>query len=1391
MYFLDRFSNTVLTEFNFDTLSLDTDQKAMLLSVAAPNTAPVNAPTPPGPLFATINGDAGDNTLNGTAADDTINGFAGNDTINGGGGTDELNGGDGDDTFIIDIAGVQYLGEWDGGAGHDRLLIEGAGYFDLNATGMDFDNIEEIEFSFFAGGDRTIELYAEEISSSELSDTLHIDGANGGGINNIIIRMDGDLDDTLDISGWTFQDWNNLEEETITIIGDGDDETITGSSQDDIIEGGAGADTLDGGAGIDTLSYAGSSSGVSVALNSGAASNGDAAGDTIIRFENVIGSDFNDNIVANSSVNHLESGGGDDILTMFAANDGAGNSFDGGTGVDTLEIARGGVGLADLRDDTLLNLEILQFDNNGGDPIVDEIQINAVQFSQFQTLEAESHAGSSVTLSIFMDTETILDLSGLTVTGFIEAGDNITITGDADSDIITGSSANDIINGGAGNDTLSDGAGIDILMGGSGDDIFLVNAANNDWASFDDVFDGGEGIDTLQMTGWGFVDVDSVFDLAAGTYTQGSQVAILTNFENFDSSTTDAGSFETVLGTDGDNIIQTGEGANTIDGRGGNDTIVGGLGDDTLIGGSGNDTLDFSGATSGMMFTDFDDNGATAAQDTGQGLDTIRGFETVIGSAFDDVIEMRGESNDSNNVRSVLAGAGNDTVTETFLLPGDSADGGDGVDTFIYDELGEGMIFDMMTGVLTDEFGNLFSSFINFENVMGTNDVNRTDDIKGTDGVNEISGRAGNDTIDGRGGDDILDGGDGDDTFIGGAGADSHDGGAGSDTITYINSASRVIVDLALGGTEGDADGDVYSNIEVLEGSNFNDILTGTAGDDAISALLGNDRIDGGAGDDFLYGGAGADTFLGGAGADFMRGDSGFDSVDYRGATSRVAFNVDTGGTVGDAAGDTYITIERYYASNFSDTITGSDANEFFYGEGGNDTINAGGGIDRIYGGDGNDIQRGQDGNDLLYGSAGNDQMNGGTGFDIASYEFATSRVVLNLASGGTLGDAAGDTYFGIEVVRGSAFNDIIAGNNSANELRGLDGDDTLNGGGGNDRLIGGDGADALNGGTGADIAVYTDASAAVQLDLAGGGSSGEATGDSFSSVEWVWGSDFNDHITGDSANNRLEGRDGDDVLNGASGNDRLLGGDGNDTINGGDGVDTIFGQSGNDILSGGAGNDFFFGSAGGDSMDGGADFDTVSYLASSSGVIVNLQTGGTGGDAAGDSYVSIERVLGTGQDDSIRGSDGDNTLLGNGGNDYLEGGLGTDTLIGGAGTDSYGYNTTNSGSDFINGFSTAGEIIYILGGDAAFDTFAEVMAAGSDAGSNAVFDFGGGNTLTIVGQNLADLDAGDFDFGGTPPAQTLIDIDNFAQEPLSFDEIVELHGSHASQTVFDYNEIG
>ncbi|MBN7786022.1 FG-GAP repeat protein [Ponticoccus gilvus] len=91
-------------------------------------------------------------------------------------------------------------------------------------------------------------------------------------------------------------------------------------------------------------------------------------------------------------------------------------------------------------------------------------------------------------------------------------------------------------------------------------------------------------------------------------------------------------------------------------------------------------------------------------------------------------------------------------------------------------------------------------------------------------------------------------------------------------------------------------------------------------------------------------------------------------------------------------------------------------------------------------------------------------------------------------------------------------------------------------------------------------------------------------------------------------------------------------------------------------------------------SYDGGAGQDVLSYAASTTGISASLLKGrGWGGDAAGDSYIAIERLIGSNSDDflwgdhaanRLEGGLGDDTLVGNGGDDYILAGFGTDVIV-------------------------------------------------------------------------------------------------------------------------------
>ena len=103
--------------------------------------------------------------------------------------------------------------------------------------------------------------------------------------------------------------------------------------------------------------------------------------------------------------------------------------------------------------------------------------------------------------------------------------------------------------------------------------------------------------------------------------------------------------------------------------------------------------------------------------------------------------------------------------------------------------------------------------------------------------------------------------------------------------------------------------------------------------------------------------------------------------------------------------------------------------------------------------------------------------------------------------------------------------------------------------------------------------------------------------------------------------------------------------------------ADSLIGSSAANVLAGGGGNDTLTGLGGADTLNGGNGFDTASYVASASGVVVDLAAGtGAGGDANDDTLISIENVIGSNFIDA---------LFGNAFANILDGGGGTDVLVG------------------------------------------------------------------------------------------------------------------------------
>jgi len=240
------------------------------------------------------------------------------------------------------------------------------------------------------------------------------------------------------------------------------------------------------------------------------------------------------------------------------------------------------------------------------------------------------------------------------------------------------------------------------------------------------------------------------------------------------------------------------------------------------------------------------------------------------------------------------------------------------------------------------------------------------------------------------------------------------------------------------------------------------------------------------------------------------------------------------------------------------------------------------------------------------------------------------------------------------------------------------------------------------------------------QLANLGGGSSGGFAsgnvyntllyqGDTRSLIENVEGGSGNDTIRGNEASNAFSGNGGDDILKGAGGADSLSGNENSDTLKGGGGADAL---------------------------NGGSGIDLATYIDSTEGVTVSLDTGtGLHGTAEGDSLTEIENLVGSDYADTLTGSSEANSLDGGGGNDTLNGGLGLDTLIGGAGNDHYMLGADNDTIDDIDGLDTIfSSISRNLTGYAAIENLI-LQGVGNLNGTgnalvNGIVGTGGNNTL-------------------------------------------------------------
>lgn len=221
------------------------------------------------------------------------------------------------------------------------------------------------------------------------------------------------------------------------LLGDGDDFAYGGSGSEHFV-GGTGNDYLDGGAGSDTADYSDATYGITVnlGLSSRQTIGGGQGEDTLISIENVVGGDYSDTLIGNSSDNKLEGGDGNDVL-------------EGGLGNDVLD---------------------------GGEGAEDTIRFNG---STSVTVKLSEHQPQNTGYGY----DTIINVEN--VDGASGSDD---ITGDDKTNKLYGYGGNDKLVGGGGSDILEGGTGNDTLQGGTGNDT-IRGDTGNDMAVFSGTFE--------------------------------------------------------------------------------------------------------------------------------------------------------------------------------------------------------------------------------------------------------------------------------------------------------------------------------------------------------------------------------------------------------------------------------------------------------------------------------------------------------------------------------------------------------------------------------------------------------------------------------------------------------------------------------------------------------------------------------------------------------------------------------------------------------------------------------------------------------------------------------------------------------------------------------------
>jgi len=291
-----------------------------------------------------------------------------------------------------------------------------------------------------------------------------------------------------------------------------------------------------------------------------------------------------------------------------------------------------------------------------------------------------------------------------------------------------------------------------------------------------------------------------------------------------------------------------------VDGGPGDDYLKGSRWDETLIGGDGNDVIEARRGTNTIVGGLGDDQLYGAGED-----------DNIDGGPGHDWIEARGGTNE------VHGGPGNDTISSS----GSSRLFGDSGDDRIFSS------FNMFDQYLVGGPGDdLIWSHKGDDTLIGGEGKDviygswGSDSIDGGPGDDTLSGQQDDDTIRGGDGDDLIMGWGGEDSLWGDGDDDTLQGGAGNDAVHGGDGT-----DLVVGGSDDDV---LYGGpgTDTVNGRDGDDELNGADGEDLLKGGPGNDKLLGGPGNDVVNGADGNDMLWGNDGSDLLRGHAGDDLLD-------------------------------------------------------------------------------------------------------------------------------------------------------------------------------------------------------------------------------------------------------------------------------------------------------------------------------------------------------------------------------------------------------------------------------------------------------------------------------------------------------------------------------